>query len=80
MCPTLIALDLVVEVGSAAIPGVGKAITTGISESQLRFMHRIRVTDRSRNGSKDCQDVQEQLRRCRSRNGVGKYGKLEISL
>jgi len=31
MCPTLVALDLVVEVGSAAIPGVGKALTVGLS-------------------------------------------------
>jgi hypothetical protein len=31
MCPTLTALDLVVEVGSAAIPGVGKALTVGLS-------------------------------------------------
>ncbi|KAI8937308.1 hypothetical protein NX059_006515 [Plenodomus lindquistii] len=30
MCPTLMALDLVVEIGSAAIPGVGKAITVGM--------------------------------------------------
>ncbi|KAF2686380.1 hypothetical protein K458DRAFT_387388 [Lentithecium fluviatile CBS 122367] len=30
MCPTLMALDLVVEVGSAAIPGVGKATTVGM--------------------------------------------------
>ncbi|KAH7079795.1 hypothetical protein FB567DRAFT_129184 [Paraphoma chrysanthemicola] len=30
MCPTLLALDLVVELGSAAIPGVGKAITVGM--------------------------------------------------
>lgn len=33
MCPTLMALDLVVEIGSAALPGVGKAITVGMSES-----------------------------------------------
>ncbi|KAH5090123.1 hypothetical protein HBI38_042970 [Parastagonospora nodorum] len=31
MCPALLALDLVVELGSAAIPGVGKAITLGMS-------------------------------------------------
>ncbi|KAH7400509.1 hypothetical protein DE146DRAFT_780973 [Phaeosphaeria sp. MPI-PUGE-AT-0046c] len=30
MCPTLLALDIVVEIGSAAIPGVGKAITVGM--------------------------------------------------
>jgi hypothetical protein len=32
MCPALLALDLIVEVGSAAIPGVGKAITVGMSK------------------------------------------------
>jgi hypothetical protein len=32
MCPALMALDLVVEIGSAAIPGVGKAITVGMSK------------------------------------------------
>lgn len=35
MCPTLMALDLIVELGSAAIPGVGKAITVGMSESPV---------------------------------------------
>jgi hypothetical protein len=34
MCPALMALDLVVEIGSAAIPGVGKAITVGMSERE----------------------------------------------
>jgi hypothetical protein len=34
MCPALIALDLVVEIGSAAIPRVGKAITIGISKRE----------------------------------------------
>lgn len=33
MCPTLIVLDLAVEIGSAIIPGVGKAIVVGIRES-----------------------------------------------
>lgn len=32
-CPTLQALDVIVEVGSSALPGVGKAITTGMSKS-----------------------------------------------
>jgi hypothetical protein len=32
MCPALMALDLVVEIGSAALPGLGKAITVGMSE------------------------------------------------
>jgi hypothetical protein len=41
MCPTLNALDLVVEVGSAAIPGVGKAITTGISKFRLSPMYEF---------------------------------------
>jgi hypothetical protein len=34
MCPALMALDLVIEIGSAAIPGIGKAITVGISECE----------------------------------------------
>ena len=32
MCPLLEAMDLVVEIGSDAIPGVGKAITMGMSK------------------------------------------------
>jgi hypothetical protein len=32
MCPVLTAVDLFVEIGSAAIPGVGKAMTLGMSE------------------------------------------------
>lgn len=35
----LAAMDLLVEVGSMAIPGVGKAITSGMSRSLLYCSH-----------------------------------------
>jgi hypothetical protein len=43
MCPTLMALDLVVEIGSAAIPGVGKAITIGMSKSSSNRLHTVQT-------------------------------------
>ena len=45
MCPTLMAFDLVVEVGSDAIPGVGEAITLGLSESYARTPRTFRATE-----------------------------------
>ena len=45
MCPTLMAFDLVVEVGSDAIPGVGEAITLGLSESNAKTTLTFRAIE-----------------------------------
>lgn len=75
MCPTLQALDIVVEIGSAAIPGVGKAITVGMSKLSS-YLDKIWLADGHRDRHQDCKDVQVCLRRPRSCYGVGKHGKL----
>jgi hypothetical protein len=46
MCPTLIALDFVVEAGSAALPGVGKAITVGLSRLRPILEQFIRLVEK----------------------------------
>lgn len=57
MCPTLLALDIVVEIGSAAIPGVGKAITVGMRELTSCFNENM-LTEGNRNRHQNCKDIQ----------------------
>jgi hypothetical protein len=73
MCPALMALDLVVEIGSMAIPGVGKAITVGMSK--CKSSKYLQKSDHSRNRCQDGEDVQACLRRSGCRDGMGEYGK-----
>lgn len=59
MCPTLLALDIVVEIGSAAIPGIGKAITVGMSEYQIDCTScHVVLSNTYRDRYQDCKDVQ----------------------